>query len=296
MLSQLNQQFSSEQVQFVQGEPGFTKVLIDNQWAKCEIYLHGAHVTSFIPHGKEDLLWLSQDVAFVEGKSIRGGIPVCWPWFGAHASDPSKGAHGFVRLLDWQVSDVISNDDGQTQLIFSLRDNAKTQSLWPVKFALQYKVTIGQQLTVALTTTNLNAADIQISEALHSYFRLGDIAISYIEGLDGVNYIDTVNGRTVRSQIGDVVIDQEVDRVYYNTQEACMLVDEQNQRKIEVFKSGSNSTIVWNPWIDKASSMPDVNDEGYQHFVCVESGNVFDDRVTIAPGQQHTISQTIKLT
>ncbi len=292
----LNQQFSSDQVQFVEGEQGFTKVLINNAFARCEIYLHGAHVTSFIPQGQDDLLWLSPAVMFVAGKSIRGGIPICWPWFGAHPSDSSKGAHGFARLVDWQVESVQTNDDGATELTFALNHSDATLALWPFKFALRYKVVVGEKLTVSLTTRNIDASELQLSEALHSYFAVADTNRSSLQGLDGVSYLDTVGGRTKRTQAGDITIDQEVDRIYFNTQDTCLLLDDEKRSTVRIAKSGSNSTIVWNPWIDKAHSMPDVSDSGYLNFICVETANAFDNLVTVAAGESHTVSQTIHQT
>lgn len=295
MLSQLNQQFSSDQVQFVEGEQGFVKAVINNHFAQCEIYLHGAHVTSFVPQGQEDLFWLSKQAVFVEGKSIRGGIPICWPWFGGHWNDASKGAHGFARLMDWQVVDVETTDNGATELIFRLSDTDATFAIWPFKFMLQYRVRVAEQLSVSLTTTNINKFDFQISEALHSYFSLADIHQAVIQGLDGTSYVDALNDSLITPQSGDIEIDQEVDRVYINTQDTCVLVDQTRQRNVEVTKSGSDSTIVWNPWIDKAKRMPDVNDEGYQHFMCIETANALDNVVTIGPGEQHCVSLKIAL-
>ncbi|MFT4928323.1 MAG: glucose-6-phosphate 1-epimerase [Phenylobacterium sp.] len=295
MLSQLNQQFSSPQVQFVEGEQGFIKAVISNTLATCEIYLHGANVTSFVPQGQEDVFWVSKDVMFKAGKSIRGGIPVCWPWFGPHYSDASKGPHGFARLVQWQVVSIDNTVDGATELVFGLSDNEATRALWPFKFDLQYKVRVAQQLTVTLTTNNRNDFDIQISEALHSYFAIGDINQTSLNGLDGVSYFDAMADRQIVTQADDITVDQEVDRVYFDTQDSCLLNDDNNQRTIRIGKSGSDSTIVWNPWIDKALSMPDVNDDGYQQFICVETGNALKNVVTIEAGQQHSISQIIGL-
>jgi glucose-6-phosphate 1-epimerase len=285
----------TELVQLVEGQNGFIKVVIDNEFARCEVYLHGAHVTSFIPKGGDDLLWLSKTAIFDQSKAIRGGIPLCWPWFGAHPTDKTKAAHGFARVSQWQVVSTQTTEIGATELILGLKASDKTFELWPHEFELQYKITVAQSLSVELTTINTGKESIEITEALHSYLALGDITKARVQGLDGISYSDKVDGSKVIEQVGDIVVEQEVDRVYLNTLDSCLLIDDALKRTINISKSGSLDTVVWNPWVDKASSMADVQDNGHQTMVCIEAANVLDNVIDIAAGERHSISQTLGL-
>ncbi|NQZ12037.1 MAG: D-hexose-6-phosphate mutarotase [Algicola sp.] len=284
---------NTEQVQLVKGQNGLTKAVINNEFARCEVYLHGAQVTSFIPKGGDDLLWLSQTAIFAQSKAIRGGIPLCWPWFGAHPTDNTKAAHGFARVSAWQVVSAQTTEQGATELVLGLKASEQTLELWPYDFDLQYKITVAQTLSVALTTINTGKEPIQITEALHSYLALGDITKVRIQGLEGLSYSDKVNDSKVIEQAGDIVVEQEVDRVYMNTQDSCVLIDDVLKRTLKVSKSGSNDTVVWNPWVDKASSMVDVHDNGHLTMVCIEAANVLDNVITIEAGERHSICQTI---
>jgi glucose-6-phosphate 1-epimerase len=287
--------YLTEQVQRVEGQNGFTKAVIDNEFAHCEVYLHGAHVTSFIPKGGDDLLWLSKTAIFAQSKAIRGGIPLCWPWFGAHPTDHTKAAHGFARVSQWQVVSAQTTEQGATELVLGMKASEQTRQWWPYDFDLQYKITVAQTLTVALTTTNTGKVAMQITQALHSYLALGDITKGRIQGLNGLSYSDKVDDSKVIEQTGDIVVEQEVDRVYMNTKDSCLLIDDALKRTINVSKSGSDDTVVWNPWADKASIMADVHPNGHQTMVCIEAGNVLDNVIVIEAGERHSISQTLGL-
>ena len=255
--------------------------MINNHSATAEIYLYGAHITSFKPKGEHDLLWLSEDVKFIVGKSIRGGVPLCWPWFGPHLSDSSKGPHGFARHLPWTLVSIESSSD-KTVVNFELTSDEQTLGLWNHHFKATVKITVSQSLTVEFTTENLGDTDMSISEALHTYFNIGSVDQVQIEGLDQVVYLDKVAGQEgEKVQAGDIDITSETDRVYINTNDTCLIKDSALNRTIEVSKTGGMSTVVWNPWIDKAASMPDVANDGYKTMVCVETANAFDNIVTV---------------
>jgi glucose-6-phosphate 1-epimerase len=293
-MTRLNQQFKSEQVHFVKAGQGLIKAVIDNDFGHCEVYLQGAQVTSFVPKGEDEVLWLSEKAVFCEGKAIRGGIPLCWPWFGPHLTDNSNATHGFARISQWQVADVQTTKGAATVLTLSLSQSESSLALWPFNFELQYQITVADTLSVALTLTNTNDCDVQISEALHSYFLVGEIGQVAVEGLSDIDYLDKVDNGVRYKQMGDITVDREVDRVFVDTKQSCLLKDAEKRRTIEVSKSGSNSTILWNPWVDKARAMFDMNDDAYQSFICIESGNAIDNLVTVKVGEMHCISQTIK--
>jgi glucose-6-phosphate 1-epimerase len=291
MLLALQQRFLHSHVRFVKGENGFIKIIVDNSLARCELYLHGAHITSFTPKGGGDQLWMSQSAIFEEDKAIRGGIPICWPWFGRHPTDQSKPAHGFARTSLWQLSDVRSDGDGATQLLLTLIPSQKTLALWPYKFELQYTITVTKSLKLTLMTINHDVTDIQISEALHSYLRVSDIEQATIGHLDGIKYFDKLTNVDNKTQKGDVAINQPCDRVYKTHQACCMLVDKVTNTKVRVTKSGSGSTVVWNP----LTEMTDIHINGYKTMLCIEAANVMESIVNIGSGQRHQIGQSIEL-
>lgn len=293
-IEELNAKFAIDgQVQFSAGEGGQPKVRIVNDLATAEIYLQGAHITDFQPVGHGSVLWMSSAAQFLPGKAIRGGVPVIWPWFGPHATDTSKPQHGFARTLPWQVGATHALGDGSTRLEFQLTDNPETRVLWPHAFELKLAVMVGTELQIELTSRNTSEQSVIVGGALHSYFAIGDVSKMLIEGLDGRKYIDQLDGDRVNQQQDDVSITQEVDRIYVDSEDTCVIRDMALSRNISVQKTGSRTTVVWNPWQDKARAMDDFTNDGYEQMVCIEAANAVDDVVQLAPGDTHTLGQII---
>ena len=290
----LNAQFAiAEHVSFRAGENGLPTAQINNSHASVEVYLHGAHITAFQPTGHESVLWMSPLAQFQTGKAIRGGVPVIWPWFGPHGTDNSKPQHGFARTAEWQMESTSILPDGATQLKLQLADEASTQALWPHAFELSLTVTVGSALKIDLTCRNTGEQPFTAGGALHSYFTVGDVTQMSVEGLAGREYIDQLDGNQIKQQVGDVHIRREADRIYVSSDDTCVIHDAVLRRKIQVRKSGSQTTVVWNPWQDKAKAMGDFSDDGYQTMLCIEAANAVDDMVRLAPGEAHTLSQII---
>jgi D-hexose-6-phosphate mutarotase len=294
MVEDLNAQFAlADQLYFQMGEGGLPIAQINNPLATAEVYLHGAHITAFRPRDHEQVLWMSSLAQFQPGKAIRGGVPVIWPWFGPHATDSSKPQHGFARTVEWRVSATKALADGSTQLQLQLTDNPSTRALWPHTFELSLTISVGSELKIDLTARNTGEQTFVASGAMHSYFAIGDVTQMHIEGLAGREYIDQLDGDQIKQQTGAVRITQETDRIYFNSEDACVIHDAMLSRQIHVKKSGSRSTVVWNPWKDKAQAISDFPNEGYQNMVCIEVANAADDVVQLAPGEEHTLSQII---
>ena len=292
----LNAQFAiAGHVGFCAGENGLPKAQISNALATAEVYLHGAHITAFRPQGHENVLWMSPLAQFQPGKAIRGGVPVIWPWFGPHGTDSSKPQHGFARTAEWQVSATESLADGSTQLQLMLTDSDTTRALWPHAFELLLTITVGTELTIDLTGHNTGDQPFTAGGALHSYFAIGDVTQMVITGLEGREYIDQLDGRQIKPQTGDVHIRREVDRIYVNSDDTCVIHDALLRRQIQVRKSGSHTTVVWNPWQEKVKAMADFSDDGFQTMVCIEAANADEDVVWLAPGEEHTLSQIISV-
>ncbi|OOZ40464.1 D-hexose-6-phosphate mutarotase [Solemya pervernicosa gill symbiont] len=257
--------------------------------ATASVALQGAHLLSWIPEGGAEVIWVSEDAKFAPGKSVRGGVPICWPWFGPHTLELSYPAHGFARTIDWELSGSALLESGEVELTLRPMLNSQAKSQWPHATELEYRIAVGKQLRFALTTRNEGSDAFTIGQALHTYFAVGDASQISIGGLDGCPYLDKVDGFERKQQSGDVSISEETDRIYLESSIDCTIDDPALQRRIRINKSGSNSTIVWNPWIETAEKMGDLGENGYLKMVCVESANAADDVVTIDPGGEHTL-------
>lgn len=277
-----------EQLHLDELAPGFPQLTVSNAQAQARVSLYGAQVLGFKPNGGHDLLWLSPAARYQQGSSIRGGIPLCWPWFGPHPDDSNQTSHGFARHQLWQL-DAVCGDAQTTHLDFSLASSPLTLTLWPQPFELTLRVSVGKSLSLALHTRNTGDGVMEISAALHSYFAVSDIGNISIEGLDGVLFRDAVNDDRVCKQCGPIRFHGELDRVYHDTRVDVLIADPGLQRRIRVSKTGSESTVVWNPWVDKAERLGDIPSEGYRHMVCVETANADHNRIALRPGESHQL-------
>jgi len=286
--NKLSLQHGDHYLRFKAGKGGITVVEITNNQASAAISLQGAHLLSWVPRGEDEVIWLSEDAKFAPGKSIRGGIPVCWPWFGAHGSSPEYPAHGFARTTNWEVICTEDLDEGdRTRITFTLQPQAENEHMWPAETSVQYQLTIGKKLEMELITHNNGSEQITIGQALHTYFEVGDVSKVLVHGLENTDYLDKLEGFKRKHQIGPVEINEEVDRIYLDTSNDCVIEDRSLKRNIVIIKCGSNSTVVWNPWLETASKMGDLGDDGYKKMLCVESCNAASDVVTIDPGKAH---------
>lgn len=291
-LAELNRRFAiPEHISFVEGEGGLLMAEVDNKYATARIALQGAHLMTWQPKGQEPVVWLSKDARFAPGKSIRGGVPICWPWFGPHGTESSWPGHGFARTVMWEVMETRVFPDGNSYLRFGLIETEATRAQWPHPCSVQIEFSIGKTLGMALTTRNLGLKPFILGEALHTYFHISDVGQMTIRGLENTRYMDKAGGRSeLCKQVNGIKIDGEVDRVYLNTKSDCIIKDRGLQRVIRIAKLGSNSTVVWNPWVEKAEKMGDLGPDGYRSMVCVESGNALDNVVSVAPGESHRMA------
>jgi Uncharacterized enzymes related to aldose 1-epimerase len=275
-------------LRFTRAENGPTLADIDNAFGQAAIALEGGQILTWAPKGQEPVVWLSPEARYVPGKSLRGGVPVCWPWFGPNGQDAALPAHGFARNKPWQVAASERLADGATRLTLQLVQDEDTARLWPHKAELSLTVTVGTALRIELATRNLGAEPFAITEALHTYFQVSDIGDVSVSGLEGCSYLDKVEGGS-KVQQGAVAIGGEVDRVYPNTTAECVIHDPGYKRRIRVAKSGSRSTVVWNPWAEKGAKFGDMGQDGYRRMLCVESANALEDAVTVGAGETHVL-------
>lgn len=267
-------------ISFLTGCGGLPKIGITTAWSTAELYLHGAHVTHFQKPGEPPLLFLSSQSRFEPGVPIRGGIPIIFPWFGKPADKP--GQHGFVRNRAWALKEVTTTDTGIVTARLRL---PPCPELADGEIAVEYTVTVSDALSAELIVTNKSARAYSFENCLHTYFTIGDINPLRVVGLQGVEYLDSLEGHQRKTETADAIrFVGEVDRTYVNTPHRVEIRDAALRRVICVEKTGSASTVVWNPWIAKAQAMADFGNEEYQRMVCVESGNVAENRIALAAG------------
>ncbi len=288
-IAQLNTDHGlADQLKFVEGKGGFPFIEINNAKASAVISVYSGQVLSFRPKSEtHDVMFLSDKAYYQTGKAIKGGVPICWPWFGSDPESLGRAAHGFVRNRMWNMVRSLTTTDGDTQVTLSLSDTPETQAIWPQAFELILVVTVGESLTVELITHNRGELPFSVTQALHTYFQVGDITEVQVFGLDGVKFLDKTDGGIEKNQIGAVTINEEVDRVYTNvTATELVIADPKFDRRICITAQGSKTAIVWNPWVDITAGMADLEDADYQRLICVETANAADDVVTVTPGSE----------
>ncbi len=270
---------------------GYSILEIDHPAVSARVALHGAHLMEWTPAGQAPGLYLSPQTVYQPGKAIRGGVPVCWPWFGPSPVDSTLPMHGFARTRFWEPGDFSEEAEG-VSLKFTLTDDGETRRLWPHAFHLELSMHLGASLRLALQISNTGTDPFTMTGALHTYLSIGDIHQATVTGLDGVDYLDTAGPHAMRRQEGPVIFDREVDRGYH-TANPIALHDSARQRILTITGTGSRSAIVWNPWIGKSKALTDLPDEDYQRFVCVETANAREDSITLQPGGTHVLSTVI---
>ena len=278
------------ELQFVEIEHGFTYIEINNAKAHATISTYSGQVLSYRPKSqKDDLLFVSDKAYYEDGKAIKGGIPVCWPWFGADPDGLGRPAHGFVRNRQWEVTGSESLADGSTKVVMAIIDSDETRSIWPRPFKLSIEITVGDSLKLSLVTHNTGDDSVTISQALHTYFYVGDINKVRVLGLDGIKYLDKVDGFAEKTQSGSVAITGEVDRIYKGVSGELVIDDESLGRKIRIVSRGCSTAVVWNPWSEIAASMGDLDDDDYMRMICVETANAGPETVDIAAGSDYRL-------
>lgn len=293
-VEELDDKFSIEgEVGFAELENDLVFITVSNKHADADICLYGAQVTSFRPHKTMEILWMSPDSNFEEGKAIRGGIPVCFPWFGPHKSDPEQPQHGFARLMYWDIAGISVLPGGETMIRLQLCSSKETKVYWPHEFLAELTVIIGQILDVSLKVTNPSDEPFEYSCALHSYFSLSAIENLTIDGLQGTKYHNQIEPGDFVQETPKLDIKEAITRHYYNTESPCIIEDSIFRRRIRAAKSGSKVTTVWNPWEETCAKISDLPDDAYETFVCVEAVNAFEDTIRLDPGESHETSAII---
>ncbi|MCK5889926.1 MAG: D-hexose-6-phosphate mutarotase [Methylococcales bacterium] len=283
----LNTQFGcTDEVTFIEGKGGFPLIQITNQKASALISVYAGQVLSFKPtNAVEDMMFVSDNAYFKEGKAIKGGIPICWPWFGGATTDKGEKLpdHGFVRDNFWTVASVDSLANGDTKIKLEFVDSEKTRKLWPHAFYLSLKITIGESLTLDLFAENRGVALFSMTEALHTYFNVGDSRQIEILGLERTEYLDKGEGFVPVCQIGAIKLSEATDHIHKDVKRDITINDPVFNRKIKIVSSGNKNVVVWNPWAKGAKKIADLDGEDYKHFICVEIANTTSGRIDLVP-------------
>ena len=278
------------------GPGGLKRLALQAAQGEALVYLQGAHVAHFQPRGAKPVLWMSAESRFEAGRPLRGGVPICFPWFGPKAGSPEAPLHGFARILAWKLRAVTPEADGSLRAVLDLPASAAARGGFPHELSLSLAVTVGRSLRMELTVANTDAAARTFEAALHSYFALSDVRHARIRGLEGVAYVDKTAGMALKPGASEAIaIAAETDRVYLGATGAVTIEDPGWRRRVVIGKSGSSTTVVWNPWVAKAKAMPDFGDEEWSGMVCVETANAMDDAVTLAPGATHVMTATLEV-
>lgn len=272
--------------------------------AELVVAQQGAHIISYQVDGDQPVIWSNPGAVFKHGKAIRGGMPICWPWFGnlqrnpqsvqamRRSSEPAN-AHGEVRAIDWELMGM--GEDGDALIVEFIQPKAEGHLPgWPHTVGLKLQIRLDAALNVSLVSFNAGQEEVTLSQALHSYFAISDIRHVRIEGLDGVSYLNTLESwEKQNAQVGDITFNGETDRIYQDTPDLISVVDPEWKRRIQIQTLGSKSAVVWNPWIEKTKTFTDMQADGWQNMVCVESANVMTDVVTLKPNDMHVLSVSI---
>jgi glucose-6-phosphate 1-epimerase len=290
-LDDLVREFSADGTRWERGPGDLPFLVIETSRCTARMTPYGAQVCEWTPAAQASpVLFLSPRAVFAAGTPIRGGVPLCFPWFGAHATDPARPAHGFARTRMWRMADVIADETGQVHVGLRLSDDAGTRALWDAAFEASLTISFGTTLTMTLAVENVGSREIAYESALHTYLAVGDVAQVRISGLEHTAFLDKVDGgREKRSKAEPVTFAGETDRIYLATTTTCTVDDPVLRRVIRVEKRGSDTTVVWNPGREKALAVRDIG-EAWDHFVCVETVNCGPHAVRLPPGERRAMT------
>ena len=269
-------------------------IVIDSDKCYGVISLYGGQILEFRPKDKAPLLWLSPLAVFETGKAIRGGVPICAPWFGPYRGKAQSGTsypnHGFARTSTWQQQDSSINSNNEVQVALTLAPSETSLALYPHPFTLEIQFILGDELTIEFSVINHSDTVIECEWALHSYFAVEDIALTEVNGLDALQYVDSANNGVIEHLNGSLSFNGEVDRYFINGS-----AEQTINSKSPITISGNNcdSVITWNPGAALADKMSDISAAYHHQFVCVERGAIFSNQWQIAPSQKQSATMTL---
>jgi glucose-6-phosphate 1-epimerase len=278
-------------------EPGgLVRAVISTPVAEASLYLQGAHLAHWTPRGHRPVLYISPKSLFAPGKAIRGGVPIIFPWFGNRSDGKPGPAHGFARTAEWTAESTGLREDQGVEITLALSNNDATRDFFDAAFRLRFRLTIGSELEMELEASNDGESPFTFEEALHTYLAVGDVHQAVVMGLENTVFIDKTDGfKRKKHDVQPVRIAKETDQVHLSTQATCRVLDPVWNRSIVIEKSGSDSTVIWNPWIDKSKGMSDMTADAWKQMLCVETANAADNAVLLRPGASHKLAAKIRI-
>lgn len=280
-------------LRFETAPSGLIRAIVSGPQADATIYLHGAHVTSWTPRGRQPVLFTSSRSRFEPGTPIRGGVPIVFPWFGPRSDGLTGPLHGFARIVEWSLESTQLRSDGSVELSLASAPNELSRQLGYDSFEVRFRVAFGAALEMELEVHNQSEMPFRFENAFHTYFALGDVRKASVTGLDDTTYVDKTAASARKQSQGPITISSETDQVHLNTASTCEIADPAWHRGIIVEKSGSNTTVVWNPWIEKNRSLADMAPEDWQRMICLETANALDDAIVLPGGGVHRMRTLI---
>ena len=264
---------------------------IENKYGFLKLNIHRGHILDWTSKRHfSPILWMSPLAVDFPAKPIRGGVPICWPWFGTSPSDHNFPAHGIARISSWELIGAIENLDGETNVELRLDDSALDAYEYYKGLKLILKITLGETLKICLETVNTSNARLSYSEGLHTYFAVSDIEKIKITGLEGQSFLDLMNNNRETCDNSSIKFDRETGRIYVNSESECIIEDANFNRKIRVKKWGSKTTAIWNPWATGIKNFNDMEAEAWRAMVCVESANAYVNRIDLDGKDTHTLA------
>jgi glucose-6-phosphate 1-epimerase len=297
-LDVLARDFSADGVVWTDGPGGLPFLVVETDRCRARLTPYGGQLCEWTPAGQPvPALFLSPRSVFAAGTAIRGGVPICFPWFANHPGDPTKPAHGFARTRTWQVAAVTRDHAGDARVALRLTSDAGTRGHWDAEFAATLTLSLGTSLAMTVEVVNTGVADLTYEIALHTYLTVGDVEKVRLHGLEGARFIDKVDGAKEKiARAGPLALAGDTDRVFLDTTAACTVDDPVLRRRVRIEKSGSRATVVWNPGREKARAVPDIGGEAWRTFVCVETANCGPHAVRLAPRARHAMAARIEVT
>ncbi|MEK7792018.1 MAG: D-hexose-6-phosphate mutarotase [Pseudomonadota bacterium] len=297
-IEQLNAKYRiADQLRFIEGKGGLPMIQVNTDKATALISIHAGQVLSFRPGNEAgDIMFLSEKAYYQNGKAIKGGAPICWPWFGPDPEGKGRPGHGFVRNRPWNVMGTELLANGDIKVVLGLTDTPGTQAIWPYSFVLSQEIIISHSLSLSLITRNTGNQTFTITQAFHTYFKVGNIDQVKVLGLEGRPYIDKVDNSAQKQQVGAVTINAEVDRIYLDVGNTLTIDDAAMRRRIQIVSQGSKTAVVWNPWEKISAEMADLNDADYRCLLCVETTNAAPDVIQVAPDSECRLDTNYSVT
>jgi glucose-6-phosphate 1-epimerase len=280
--------------QITEPYPGMPAARITTNSCAATMHIHGAHVTSWRPAGSDEIIFVSSKARYVDGQAIRGGIPICFPWFRGKSDDPKAPAHGFVRTKSWNLQSI-KTQGADVAVTMSTSSDAATKKWWPHEFRAELRVTFGRNLKLEFSVENAGTNECHYEEALHTYYLVGDIASARVQGLDGASYLDNTDGNREKKQLGEVSVGKTTDNAYVNNESALGVMDPVLKRRMHIRKENSRTAVIWNPWKEAAEKMSDMGADEWKKMLCVEGANILGNAIKLIAGENHTTTVTMSV-